>query len=112
MLISYSLNEFGFRHQLGHVLLPVCESIVRIYDVTACFQRQRSTEFLPREWPLRLNVHSLTASHLAKLVAFAHVRAIRLYPDLAGGREALPTPAGYARSRYPATPQRLPSHDY
>jgi hypothetical protein len=25
MLVSYFLNEFGFRHQLGHVLLPVCE---------------------------------------------------------------------------------------
>jgi hypothetical protein len=26
LLISYFLNEFGLRHQLGHVLLPVCES--------------------------------------------------------------------------------------
>ena len=66
MLISYFLNEFGLRHQLGHVLLPACESsIARIYDVTACFQRQRSTEFFPREWPLPLNVHSLIALPLA-----------------------------------------------
>jgi hypothetical protein len=27
MLVSYFLNEFGLRHQLGHVLLPVSESL-------------------------------------------------------------------------------------
>jgi hypothetical protein len=41
MLISYSLNEFGFRHQLWHAVPPVCESsLARIYDVKACLQRQ------------------------------------------------------------------------
>jgi hypothetical protein len=75
--------------------------------ITACFQRQ-----IPPRVAIARNVHSLIASPLATLVTSAHVRAIRLYPDMAGGGEALPTPAGHTRSRYPATLAQLESEHF